>query len=170
MEIERRFLVKDLSSLDLSQYKCKRIIQDYLYKDKFTAIRKRKTVLDDNVSFTYTIKTRKIGISVNELENEISEEEYNNLKVHPNFNHIDKIRYIIPYIDNLNIELDVFNDNFDGIVFAEIEFNSEKQAHSVKLPEWFGPEITNKLTNSDMASRPIDKILKFVENQTDACN
>ena len=170
MEIERRFLVKDLSSLDLSQYKCKRIIQDYLYKDKFTAIRKRKTVLDDNVSFTYTIKSRKIGISVNELENEISEEEYNNLKVHPNFNHIDKIRYIIPYIDNLNIELDVFNDNFDGIVFAEIEFNSEEQAHSVKLPEWFGPEITNKLTNSDMASRPIDKILKFVENQTDACN
>lgn len=163
MEIERRFLVKDLSSLDLSQYKCKRIIQDYLYKDKFTAIRKRKTVLDDNVSFTYTIKTRKIGISVNELENEISEEEYNNLKVHPNFNHIDKIRYIIPYIDNLNIELDVFNDNFDGIVFAEIEFNSEEQAHSVKLPEWFGPEITNKLTNSDMASRSIDKILEIVK-------
>lgn len=163
MEIERRFLVKDLSSLDLSQYKCKRIIQDYLYKDKFTAIRKRKTVLDDNVSFTYTIKTRKIGISVNELENEISEEEYNNLKVHPNFNHIDKIRYIIPYIDNLNIELDVFNDNFDGIVFAEIEFNSEEQANSVKLPEWFGPEITNKLTNSDMASRSIDKILEIVK-------
>ena len=163
MEIERRFLVKDLSSLDLSQYKCKRIIQDYLYKDKFTAIRKRKTVLDDNVSFTYTIKTRKICISVNELENEISEEEYNNLKVHPNFNHIDKIRYIIPYIDNLNIELDVFNDNFDGIVFAEIEFNSEEQANSVKLPEWFGPEITNKLTNSDMASRSIDKILEIVK-------
>lgn len=163
MEIERRFLVKDLSSLDLSQYKCKRIIQDYLYKDKFTAIRKRKTVLDDNVSFTYTIKTRKIGISVNELENEISEEEYNNLKVHPNFNHIDKTRYIIPYIDNLNIELDVFNDNFDGIIFAEIEFNSEEQAHSVKLPEWFGPEITNKLTNSDMASRSIDKILEIVK-------
>ena len=163
MEIERRFLVKDLSSLDLSQYKCKRIIQDYLYKDKFTAIRKRKTVLDDNVSFTYTIKTRKIGISVNELENEISEEEYNNLKVHPNFNHIDKTRYIIPYIDNLNIELDVFNDNFDGIIFAEIEFKSEEQAHSVKLPEWFGPEITNKLTNSDMASRSIDKILEIVK-------
>ena len=163
MEIERRFLVKDLSNLDLSQYKCKRIIQDYLYKDKFTAIRKRKTVIDDNVSFTYTIKTRKIGISVNELENEISEEEYNNLKVHPNFNHIDKTRYIIPYIDNLNIELDVFNDNFDGIVFAEIEFNSEEQAHSVKLPEWFGPEITNKLTNSDMASRSIDKILEIVK-------
>ena len=163
MEIERRFLVKDLSSLDLSQYKCKRIIQDYLYKDKFTAIRKRKTVLDDNVSFTYTIKTRKIGISVNELENEISEEEYNNLKVHPNFNHIDKTRYIIPYIDNLNIELDVFNDNFDGIIFAEIEFKSEEQANSVKLPEWFGPEITNKLTNSDMASRSIDKILEIVK-------
>lgn len=170
MEIERRFLVKDLSKLDLSKYEHKRIIQDYLYKDKFTAIRKRKTVVDKNVTYTYTIKTKKVGISVNELEDEISEDEYNSLKVHPNFNHIDKTRYIIPYIDNLNIELDVFNDNFDGIIFAEIEFKSEEQAHSVKLPEWFGPEITNKLTNSDMAIRSIDEILQFVENQTDACN
>ena len=170
MEIERRFLVKDLSKLDLSQYRHKRIIQDYLYKDRFTAIRKRKTVIDDNVSFTYTVKTKKIGISVNELENEISEDEYNSLKVHSNFNHIDKTRYIIPYIDNLNIELDVFNDNFDGIVFAEIEFKSEEQANSVKLPEWFGNEITNKLTNSDMATRSIDEILTFIKSQTDTRN
>ena len=163
MEIERRFLIKNLSKLDLSQYKHKRIIQDYLYKDRFTAIRKRKTVIKNNVSYTYTIKTKKVGISVNELENEISEDEYNSLEVHPNFNHIDKTRYIIPYIDNLNIELDVFNDNFDGIIFAEIEYESENQANNIQLPEWFGNEITNKLTNSDMASRPVDEIFKIIK-------
>ena len=163
MEIERRFLIKDLSKLDLSQYKHERIIQDYLYKDRFTAIRKRKTIVENNITYTYTIKTKKVGISVNELENAISEDEYNSLKVHPNFNHIDKTRYIIPYIDNLNIELDVFNDNFYGIIFAEIEYKDENQANNIQLPEWFGTEITNKLTNSDMASRPIDEIFKIIK-------
>lgn len=163
MEIERRFLIKDLSKLDLSQYKHKRIIQDYLYKDRFTAIRKRKTIVENNITYTYTIKTKKVGISVNELEDEISEDEYNSLKVHSSFNHIDKTRYIMPYINNLNIELDVFNDNFYGIIFAEIEFSSENQANNIQLPEWFGNEITNKLTNSDMASRPINEIFKIIK-------
>lgn len=163
MEIERRFLINNLNNLDLSQYKHKHIIQDYLYKDRFTAIRKRKTVIENNVSYTYTIKTKKIGISVNELENDISKDEYHSLKVNPNFNHIDKTRYIIPYINNLNIELDVFNDNFNGIILAEIEYESENQANIIQIPDWFGNEITNKLTNSDMASRPIHEIFKIIK-------
>ena len=48
MEIERRFLVKDVNSLNLAQYNHKQIIQDYLYKDTFTAIRKRQTIKRDN--------------------------------------------------------------------------------------------------------------------------
>ena len=58
MEIERRFLIKDLSKLDLSQYKHKRIIQDYLYKDRFTAIRKRKTIVENNITYKYSIRNQ----------------------------------------------------------------------------------------------------------------
>ena len=69
---------------------------------------------------------------------------------------------MIPYKDNLTIELDVFNNNFSGIIFAEIEFTSEEQANNIELPNWLGSEISNKLTNSDMASKPIEKILEFI--------
>lgn len=42
MEIERKFLISDLSKIpDLKKYKKKEIIQNYLYKDIYTAIRKR---------------------------------------------------------------------------------------------------------------------------------
>ena len=162
MEIERRFLIKNISKLDLSKYKSKRIIQDYLYKDNFTAIRKRQSIKDNKMIYSYTVKTNKIGLSVNEIEQFITLEQYNNLKINPNFNHIDKTRFIIPYKDNLTIELDVFNDNFSGIIFAEIEFDNEEQAKNIELPNWFGPEISNKLTNSDMASKPIEKIFEFI--------
>ena len=164
MEIERRFLIKDISSLDLSKYNHKKIIQDYLYKDNFTAIRKRQTIKNDNTIYTYTVKTNKTGLSVNEIEQVITFEQYRDLKLNHNFNHIDKTRYLIPYTDNLTIELDIFNDNFNGIIFAEIEFFNENQANNIKLPNWFGPEISNKLTNSDMASKPIAEIFDIITN------
>lgn len=41
MEIERKFLVKDILGIDLSKYSRKQIVQDYLYKDLYTIIRKR---------------------------------------------------------------------------------------------------------------------------------
>ena len=107
MEIERKFLIKDINKLQLDDYVSKQIIQDYLYVDKLTAIRKRKIIENNQTRYIYTIKTEKSGYSVNEIEKEITKEVYDNLTVNNNFNQIDKIRYIIPYKDNLKIELDV---------------------------------------------------------------
>ena len=151
MEIERKFLVKDINKLDLSSYKNKQIIQDYLYNDKFTVIRRRKIIENKIARYKYTIKTGKTSISVNEIEKDITEEEYNNLKINEKNVQINKTRYIIPYIENLKIELDVFHGVYDGIIFAEIEFESEEQAFNTKLPDWFDEEISSTITNSDMA-------------------
>ena len=42
MEIERKFLISDLSKIpNLDSYKKKDIVQNYLYKDIYTSIRKR---------------------------------------------------------------------------------------------------------------------------------
>ena len=73
MEIERKFLVSDISKIDfnLDNYECKIIKQDYLYVDKLTAIRKRKVTIDNINKYYYTIKTGKSGISVNEIEKDI---------------------------------------------------------------------------------------------------
>ena len=163
MEIERKFLIKDINNLDLSKYQHKTIVQDYLYVDNFTAIRKRK-ISENNINkYTYTIKTSKVGISVNEIEKDILEDEYNNLTLNPNYNTIEKERYIIPY-EKYNIELDVFKGVYQGIIFAEIEFPSEDLAYEVKLPSWFGSELSSKITNSEMAVKPVNKILNILKN------
>ena len=156
MEIEKKFLVKDISHLDLSNYNKIEMVQDYLYIDKLTIVRKRKCIKNNQKTYMYTIKTDKKNLSVNEIEKEITEAEYNSLSTTPNYNSLSKTRYIIPYIEDLKIELDVFHDIYDGIIFAEIEFDSEEQANSIPVPEWFDKELSHTITNSDMALRKIE--------------
>lgn len=68
MEIEKKFLVKDISHLDLSNYNKIEMIQDYLYIDKLTIVRKRKCIKNSKTKYMYTIKTDKKNLSVNEIE------------------------------------------------------------------------------------------------------
>lgn len=164
-EIERKFLVNDIKNLDLSKYKSKHIIQNYLYEDAFTVIRKRKIVENNNVKYIYTVKTNKSeGYGIEEFEKEITKEEYNNLANNTKYNEIDKIRYIIPLEDGLNIELDVFEKEYNGIIFAEIEFPSEEMAKNYKIPDWFGKELSKKISNSKMARNDAKKMKKEITN------
>lgn len=168
MEIERKFLINDTNIINeiIKKYNKnkKEIIQEYLYIDNYTIVRKRKITCESNIKYTYTVKTMKIGYSMNEFEKEITKDEYNKLLVNKQYNALTKDRYIIPYNNDnngLKIELDVFHGIYEGIVFAEIEFKSEKQAKTIKLPEWFGKDITNTITNSQMAIKNIkDEILR----------
>lgn len=161
MEIERKFLITDLSSINLNDYTRKEIIQDYLYSDLFTAVRKRHIIQDNKHKYVYTVKTGKNKYSVNEIEKEITKQEYDNLNVCKSYRTISKTRYNIPYIDGLIIELDIFHDEYDGVVFAEIEFKSEEQANSIELPKWFGKELSTKLTNAMMAKMSIEEVKKY---------
>ena len=163
MEIERKYLISNKSRINkiINTYTKKQIIQDYLYIDNYTIIRKRKIINGLEIIYYYTVKTMKTGISVNEFEKKITEKEYNEFKVNSNYNTIIKDRYVIPYLHNLNIELDIFHGIYEGIIFAEIEFESEKQANEIKIPEWFGMDISSLYTNSNMAINNIrDEIFK----------
>lgn len=162
MEIERKFLVKDISGIDLSKYSRKQIVQDYLYKDLYTIIRKRKIIKDDNEIYKYTIKTDKKGVTVNEIEKEITKSDYDMLKTIEDYNTINKTRYIIPIENDLEIELDIFHDKFEGIIFAEVEFKDEKQANEFKVPDWFDKEITTEITNADMTTMTVDSIFEII--------
>lgn len=162
MEIEKRFLVNSNSIINkiTKEYHKKEIVQDYLYVDKYTAIRKRKI----NEKYIYTLKTMKTGISVNEFEKEITKEEYESLKINETFYTLIKDRYIIPYRDNLKIEIDIFHGIYEGIIFAEIEFKDEKQAKEIKLPEWFGKDISTLITNSQMATKNMKDEIEKLQN------
>ena len=161
MEIERKFLVNKLpKNIELSKYSKKEIKQIYLYIDDLSIVRIRKVKENDKEKYTHTVKAGKVGISNEEYENEISKDEFYKLYNNRNKNYLvlDKTRYIIPYIDNLKIELDIFHRDYEGLIFAEIEFKSEEQANNIKIPEWFGKDISNIITNSDLALSNTDNI------------
>lgn len=75
------------------------------------------------------------------------------------------MRFIIPY-KQYKIELDIFKGEYDGIIFAEVEFPTVKEAKEFDLiiPDWFGVEISNYITNSDMAFGNPKDIKKSLEN------
>ncbi len=163
-EIERKFLIKDINNINLSQYEKEKITQEYLYSDKFTAIRKRKIEKENNITYYYTVKTNKSGnYGVEEIESVISKEEYDKLNATANINIIVKDRYIIPIENNLKIELDIFHDIFEGIIFAEVEFPSEDMASGYIIPKWFDKELTGKLSNSKMAKKSREEIDKIID-------
>ena len=163
MEIERKFLVKDINAINeiISKYPKKTITQDYLYVDDYTAVRKRKIEENGNTKYVYTVKTMKIGISVNEFEKEITKEEYDALKINVEYITLSKDRYVIPYVDGLKIEVDVFKGVYEGIVFAEIEFKSELQATKIELPKWFDKEMSQIITNSKMATQNMKSFIEI---------
>lgn len=166
-EIERKFLVKAIDNISLESYNRKTITQDYLYNDKITTIRKRKIQEGIDTKYYYTIKTNRSGkYSVQEIESQIEEDVYNKLKPDENRNTIIKDRYNIPIEDGLIIELDVFHGIFEGIIFAEIEFSSERKAEKFKVPDWFGKELTGKITNNmmtKMSKEEFDEKIEEVE-------
>lgn len=54
---------------------------------------------------------------------------------------IEKTRYELAY-DGLTIELDVYK-NLQGLITAEVEFASKRDAKKFVAPVWFGEELTN---------------------------
>ena len=58
-------------------------------------------------------------------------------------NILTKKRYLIPVEgSHLTIEFDVFEGKFQGLMLAEVEFETEEEAKAFVPPEWFGRDVT----------------------------
>lgn len=137
-EIERKFLVKEVT-FDLTKYPADEIFQGYISnpEDEVT-IRLRKV----NNRYFKTIKKRGF-ISRLEKEFEISDDEFNKEWQLTLNKRIHKTRYKIPH-EKFLIELDFFHDKLEGLIIAEVEFNSIEESEQFTPPVWFGEEVTNK--------------------------
>ena len=51
---------------------------------------------------------------------------------------------VVPIQDGLKVEIDVFEGWLKGLIIAEVEFKSSKQAEEFKMPNWFGGPLENK--------------------------
>ena len=144
MEIEHKYLIKRLPE-NLDSYKKKEIEQGYLNRSPVLRIRKS----NEDYIFTYKLKKKckekDAPICNEEIEAPLTKEAYEHLKTKVDGNTIAKTRYIIPYESmgkEYKIELDVFHGKLEGLIFAEVEFESVKDAGRFMKPDWFDIEVT----------------------------
>ena len=119
MEIERKFLVKEMP--DLKQYSFHCMEQGYLNTDPVVRVRKEY----DNYYLTYKGK----GLLAREEYNlPLNENGYYHLVEKADGVIIRKKRYLIPFKKYI-IELDVFEEPYENLIIAEVEFESEEEAN-----------------------------------------
>lgn len=151
MEIERKYLIKNMPKLE--NYKYHKIEQAYLCTNPVVRVRRE----DESYYMTY----KGGGMMAREEYNlPLNREAYVHLIQKADGNVIGKTRYLIPLeLEGLTIELDVFDSPFESLVLAEVEFESEEQANTFQPPEWFGEEVTfdGRYHNSYMSKIEFEK-------------
>ena len=152
MEIERKYLIDRLPE-NLEQYECKHIEQGYLNTDPVVRIRKSND--------KYTLTYKGAGLMCREEYNlPLTKESYEHMRPKADGILISKTRYLIPEKDGLTIELDIFEKDLEGLVVAEVEFDSVEEAESYNPPAWFKEDVTmNKMYhNSNMSMLDVSHI------------
>lgn len=135
MEIERKYLVRKLPG-NLEQYNKKKIAQGYLCTEPVVRIRRS----NDDYYMTY----KGDGLMVREEYNlPLTQEAYEHLRPKIDGLLIAKTRYLIPLDNKLTAELDVFEEDLNGLVIVEVEFNTVEEANAFHAPDWFGEDVTN---------------------------
>ncbi len=150
IEIERKFLLHDLSAIE--GLAGTRMRQGYLSVDPERTVRVR---LAGPRAFV-TIKGAPSGSGASRAEYEYevpsvdAEELLDRLALRPL---IEKTRYRVS-VGRLVWEIDVFSGENEGLVVAEVELPSEITA--VVLPAWVGDEVTgdDRYYNASLVSHP----------------
>jgi len=142
LEIERKFLIEGAENLpsDLAQ-KSSVFELKQSYISYSPEIRLRNA---DNKNFIFTLKTKadNTGLIRNEIEFPISKDEYFELEPKTDQTPINKTRYHYNH-NGLIIVVDIYKNKLNGLITAEIEFETVEKANEfVPLP-WFSKEVTH---------------------------
>lgn len=145
MEIERKFLVKEIP-FQLNNLKKRKIEQAYLCTEPVVRVRR------DNEDYYLTYKSKGL-IAREEYNLPLTKESYEHLIKKADGIIITKTRYEIPQPSGFVIELDIFEGKYDGLILAEVEFESTEQAAGYIPPEWFGEDVSmsSKYHNSTLS-------------------
>lgn len=149
-EIERKFLVRSLQCLQQASSST-RISQGYLNSDPLRTVRVR--IKGDKAYICVKGLSDIRGLSRYEWEREIEIQDAEELLLLCETGVIEKTRYNIEYKGHL-FELDVFHQDNEGLIMAEIELKEEGE--SFERPEWIGEEVTGDIRyyNSYLSLHP----------------
>jgi adenylate cyclase len=134
MEVERKFLVQEAPKLDDAP--ADEIDQGYLAIGSDGEVRLRRK----GERLLLTAK-RGGGLSREEGEVELDRDAFKELWPLTEGRRLHKRRYLLP-LGDLEIEIDVYAGDLEGLVVAEIEFPSEDAARAFEPPEWLGEDVT----------------------------
>jgi adenylate cyclase len=134
MEVERKFLVREPPELDDDAGDP--IDQGYLATGDDGEVRLRRK--GDRLLLT---AKRGTGLARDEVEVELDADTFERLWPLTEGRRLSKRRHLVPY-GGLEIEVDVYDADLEGLVVAEVEFPSEEAARDFEAPEWFGDEVT----------------------------
>ncbi|MGC4102874.1 CYTH domain-containing protein [Ferruginibacter sp.] len=152
LEIERKYLVdhQTWNAADKSAGKLYR--QGYISTDENKTIRIRLAGTDAWL----TIKGKTTGATRSEFEYSIPAEDAIQMLNTLAESELSKTRYKIPCKGKL-WEVDVFHDENEGLIVAEIELASEDE--EFELPEWASTEVTGdaKYYNSNLTLYPFKR-------------
>ncbi len=133
-EIERKFLIKALP--DLSQKEKVSYERYYLFDKDGVELRVQKKgdkfELERKVHISDTERTRE--------KLEISEGEFNLLKT---LSSKVIIRDSYEISKSPDVTVKVYHGQYEGLVRAEVEFESTEELEKFQAPSWFGTEITS---------------------------
>jgi CYTH domain-containing protein len=144
-EIERKFLLKTIPA-DLSKFPGQEIEQGYLAA---TQDGRQVRLRREGSTCTLTFKTAD-GAVREEREIELHCDQFEALWPATAGRRLSKTRHDVPW-KNFTIEVDVYRGQNEGIVVAEVEFETETQCEQFQPPEWFGEEVTGDARYSNVA-------------------
>jgi CYTH domain-containing protein len=139
MEIERKFLVPQRPELDAER--SVEIEQGYLaLADDRGGAEVRLRRKDDELLLTVKAGS---GRARAEEELALDRERFEALWPLTEGRRVAKTRHVIPH-GELQIELDVYAGDLEGLLVAEVEFPDDDSAEQFEPPDWFGEEVTGK--------------------------
>ena len=146
VERERKYLLAKVPALSDPGT---RLRQGYLAIDGSVSVRVRES---GDGEFTLTVKAGR-GAVRTELEWPLTDEQFDAAWDQTRSRRIHKTRHRVP-LDEHTIEVDVFHDDLDGLLLAEVEFESDDALAAFEPPAWFGPEVTDDevYTNASLAA------------------
>ena len=153
VETERKFLL-DINNLpwDLMNLGIKyEFVQTYLNYSPEMRIRARTGYRND-FYMTIKIPLDNTGLSRQEIEFFISEDEYNELLKKKVDNTIFKTRYEF-WVNGHYVAVDIYKEDLAGLAVSEVAFKSVEAANAYNPPEWFGKDVTSdkRFKNASLA-------------------
>ena len=144
-EIEKKWLIKkedvpyNLNDTGVRKFEIK---QTYICFDPEMRVRD----YNNGQSYEFTMKNNMSndGLIRDEVNIDITKEQYDNLVIKQEGNSIYKTRYQL-YDDGQLIAIDIFHGDLDGLAYMEIEFKTEEESKNYKTPKWVIKDVTSDI-------------------------